>query len=110
MRDIAELKPREYQVQAVISFYTLFHLPRIQHANLLQIFQSYLPKGGLLLITMGDREFEGEHMLYKEPMWSSQWGTAKNRQLVEQAGYHIISDEIDESGGERHQVILAEKK
>ncbi|KKU44623.1 MAG: type 11 methyltransferase, partial [Microgenomates group bacterium GW2011_GWA2_46_7] len=38
VRDIAELKPREYQVQAVISFYTLFHLPRIQHANLLQIF------------------------------------------------------------------------
>ena len=110
VRDIAELKTREYQVQAVISFYTMFHLPRTQHAKLLQIIASYLPDGGMLLLTMGDREFEGEHMLYGEPMWSSQWGTAKNHKMVVEAGFGIIADEIDTSGGERHQVILAEKK
>ncbi|MFH1244294.1 MAG: class I SAM-dependent methyltransferase [bacterium] len=110
VRDINELKPREYQAQAVISFYTMFHLPRTQHAKLLQIMASYLPSGGMLLLTMGDREFEGEHVLCNEPMWSSQWGTAKNHQLVEQAGFRIILEEIDGSGGERHQLILGRKE
>ncbi|KKU15211.1 MAG: Methyltransferase type 11 [Microgenomates group bacterium GW2011_GWC2_45_8] len=110
VRDVSELKPREYLVQAVISFYTIFHIPRTQQADLLQVIASYLPSGGMLLITMGDREFEGEHILMGEPMWVSQWGTAKNHKLVEEAGYRIILDEIDESGGERHQVILGKKK
>lgn len=107
--DINELKEREYQVQAVVSFYTLFHMPRDQHLKMLKIMASFLPTGGILLITMGDREFEGSHILYGETLWSSQFGTAKNRQLVEAAGFKIISEEIDRSGGERHQVIIGEK-
>jgi hypothetical protein len=58
---------------------------------------------------MGDREFEGEHKLYGQPMWSSQWGTAKNRKMVEEGGFHILLEEMETSGGERHQIILAEK-
>lgn len=107
--DMRELKLGEYQVQAVVSFYTLFHIPRVEQARLLKIFVSYLPKGGILLVTMGDREFEGEHVLYGRPMWSSQYGTAKNRQMMEQAGLSIIIDEIDKSGGERHQIIMGQK-
>lgn len=108
--DIASLKNEEYEVQAVVSFYTLFHVNRTKHLELLKIIASYLPKGGMLLLTMGDREFEGEHVMYGAPMWSSQYGTRRNREIVEQAGFGVISDEIDVSGGERHQVILAEKK
>ncbi|MBP9669791.1 class I SAM-dependent methyltransferase [Candidatus Woesebacteria bacterium] len=108
--DVSELSMDEYDVQAVISFYTIFHTPREEHSKLLKTFASYLKKGGLLLITMGDREFEGGHELHGEKMWSSQFGTAKNRSLVESAGFKIITDELDNSGGERHQVIFAEKR
>lgn len=107
--DICDLRPGDYQVQAVVAFYALFHVPRSEHAQILCTISQNLVKDGLLLVTMGDREFEGEHKLYGVPMWSSQWGTAKNRQLVESAGFKIVIDEIDTSGGERHQVILAEK-
>jgi SAM-dependent methyltransferase len=107
--DIQDLAEREYSAEAVISFYTLFHTPREQQGKLLKIIASYLKKGGLLLITMGDREFEGEHELHGAKMWSSQFGTAKNRTLVESAGFKIITDELDTTGGERHQIILAEK-
>lgn len=108
--DIQDLKEGEYSVQAVISFYTIFHIPRDSQGKLLKVIASYLNKGGMLLITMGDREFEGEHDLHGVKMWSSQHGTVKNRNMVESAGFKIINEEMDMSGGERHQVILAEKK
>ncbi len=107
--DITTLKKRDYLVNAVVCFYTLFHLPRNEHKKMLTTMNSFLQKDGMLLVTMGDREFEGEHKMYETPMWSSQYGTAKNRQLVNEAGFEIVTDEIDNSGGERHQIILARK-
>jgi SAM-dependent methyltransferase len=107
--DISALKEREYSVDAVIAFYAIFHVPRETQGRLLKTIATYLPKKGLLLITMGDREFEGEHELHGVKMWSSQFSTAKNRALVEAAGFSVITDEIDNSGGERHQIVLAEK-
>lgn len=109
VKDIQDVKVGEYQAQAVVSFYTIFHIPRAKQGNLLKTMASFLPKGGMLLITMGDREFEGRHHLHGALMWASQYGTKKNREMVESAGFMIISDEIDISGGERHQVILAKK-
>lgn len=108
--DISQLKEREYQVQAIVCFYTMFHISREKHGKILGILGSYLSKGGILLISMGDREFEGTHHLHETMMWSSQFGTKKNRVLIEQAGFTILHEELDNTGGERHQVILAEKK
>ena len=107
--DIAELKESEYKMDGIVCFYTLFHLPRTQHKKLLTIMSSFLPKNGMLLVTMGDREFEGRHVMHGEEMWSSQFGTARNHQIVCEAGFEILMDEIDRSGGERHQIILARK-
>lgn len=107
--DIMTLQKGDYLVDAVISFYTWFYIPRNKQQERLEVVASWLPKGGKLLITMGDREFEGEHALYGARMWVSQYGTAKNRRMVEEAGFEIMLDELDNSGGERHQVILAQK-
>ena len=110
VRDMRELRVGEYRVDAVVSFYALFHAPRGEHARILSIWRSYLPKGGYLLATFGDRDFEGEHTLYGATVWSSQWGRSKNRALVERAGFEVIMDEVDRSGGESHQVILAKAR
>jgi trans-aconitate methyltransferase len=107
--DIATLAETEYQVQGVVVLYALFHLPRTDHPRILRVIASNMVRGGVLLITMGDHPFEGEHRLYGQTMWSSQWGTARNREMVESAGFRTIVDEMDTSGGERHQVIVAEK-
>ncbi len=108
--DIMQLEPRQYQVDAVISIYTWFHLPRDKQQERLRIVASYLPKGGLLLITMGDREFEGKHNLHGAILWSSQYGTVKNSEMVSGAGFEVLFTEIDNSGGERHQWIMAKKR
>ncbi len=108
--DIQNLVEREYQVQAIVSFYTIFHVSRTKQGEVLKTLASFLPHDGLLLLTMGDRAFEGTHQLYDTTMWSSQYGTRENTALVEAAGFAILLNETDTSGGERHQVILAKKQ
>ncbi len=108
--DMTELDEGDYKVDAVACLYAMFHVPREEQARLLRILASYLPVGGHLLITMGDKDFEGEHQLMGVTMWSSQWGPAKNSQMVAQAGFTILVDEMNTSASERHQVILAVKK
>lgn len=110
VREMQGLAFGEYQVQAVVSFYAIFHTPRNKHLEILSKLASYLPGGGWLLITMGDTEYEGTTLFHGVPMWWSQFGAKQNSKLVTQAGFEIVIDEIDRSGGERHQVILARKK
>jgi SAM-dependent methyltransferase len=108
VRDIATLQMGEFAADAVVSFYTLFHVPRTLHSHLLRTIRSFLPRNGWLLITMGDKDFEGVTDWYGQKMWWSQWGPEKNRILVTQAGFEIAVDEIDHSGAENHHIILAQ--
>lgn len=109
VQDIEQLQMGEHSVEAVIAFYTIFHLPKEKHLPLLKTINSFLPKGGLMLITMGDRDFEAWHDFYGQQVWSSHYAPAKNSALVRQAGFEILLDEIDSSGREKHQVILGRK-
>jgi 2-polyprenyl-3-methyl-5-hydroxy-6-metoxy-1,4-benzoquinol methylase len=108
--DIQDLKYGEYSVGGIICLYTMFHLPRNKHAEILRVMASFLPINGPLLISMGDREWEGVHTMYGQKVWASQWGIDKNLQLVKNAGFEIIFDTIDKSGRESHQIILAIRK
>lgn len=105
---IAEVE--KYLNDLVISFYAIFHTPRETHGEILKKIKSFLKTNGLLLITMGSSEWEGkEDNFFGGEMSWSHYGKEKNRQLVEEAGFEILLDEIDESGEEKHQVILAKK-
>lgn len=109
IRDIQTLQENEFTVDAVVSFYAFFHIPREKHLKLLQTVNSFLPIGGLVLLTMGDTDFEGYHKLYGVHMWSSQYNPQKNAQIVVDAGFEIISNTIDSSGKEKHQILLCRK-
>jgi cyclopropane fatty-acyl-phospholipid synthase-like methyltransferase len=109
IKDIASLKEKEFEVEAVVSFYTIFHLPRKKHQKLFKIINSFLRAGGLLLITMGTSDWEGTGDFYKTQMYWSHYGPEKNRKIIEEAGFEIIFDKIDTSGGEKHQITLARK-
>lgn len=110
VEDMRDLVANEYSVDAIVSFYALFHVARSSHKSVLQIWASFLRKDGLLLLTMGDRAFEGVHSLYGVKMWSSQWGVEKNLELVREVGFEIVEHNLDTSGAERHLVVLARKR
>lgn len=108
--DIQDLKNGEYSVDGIICLYTMFHLPRNKHTEIIRVMASFLPINGPLLISMGDREWEGVHTMYGQKVWASQWGIDKNLQLIRSAGFEIIYDFFDKSGRESHQIILARRK
>ncbi len=107
--DMQLLKPKEYSVDAVVCLYALFHIPRSDHSRMVKTFASYLPINGWLLISMGDRAFEGVHEMYGVASYSSQWGSVENKKIIESSGFKIYSEEFAMSNGERHQMILAQK-
>lgn len=107
--DMQLLKPNEYSVDAVVCLFALFHVPRSDHARVIKTFASFLPTNGWLLISMGDRAYEGAHEMYGVASYSSQWGSVENRRIIETAGLAIQHEEFSNSFGERHQMILAQK-
>lgn len=108
MRDMMELKDREFTVDAVVGFYAIFHTPREFHADLFRRIRSFLMPDGLVLVTMGAQEAEGtEPDFHGVEMYWSHYGPETNRAMVEKAGFAVELDEIDERAGEKHRIILA---
>jgi cyclopropane fatty-acyl-phospholipid synthase-like methyltransferase len=109
IKDISDLKKGEYQVDAVVSFYVILHIPRETQEELFEKIYSFLPKDGLALVTMASLEFEGIKDFYGVKMYWSHYGPEKNRQVIEKSGFEVILDEIESFRREKHQVILARK-
>ncbi len=110
VEDMSKFKDSEYRVNAVVSFYAIFHTPRETHQELFRKINSFLTPSGYLLITMGSSEWEGkEPNFHGVEMFWSHFDLKKNRELVEKAEFEILVDEIDDTGREKHQVILAKK-
>lgn len=107
--DMRNLSFGEYEVHGLVCLYAIFHIPRSEHKKMIETFASFLPVGGWMLISMGDRAYEGEHEMYGVVSYSSQWGSIENRRIVESAGFRIDFEEFAMSSGERHQMILAQK-
>ena len=42
-------------------------------------------------------------------MYWSHYGSEQNRKIIEKTGFEILLDEIDTSGDEKHQVVMARK-
>jgi len=110
VRDMSYLREGEYQIDAVVSFYAIFHTPRTTHQELFKCINSFLSSGGLVLVTMGSAAWEGiEDDFHGAMMYWSHYGSEQNREIIERAGFKVLLDEIDTSGGERHQIFLARK-
>lgn len=108
VRDMSDLRVGEFNVGGIVSMYAIFHTPRERHRELLEKFASFMPDGGALLMTMGAGEWEGfEGDFHGGEMYWSHYGADTNTELVEQAGFQVVSDEIDRSADEEHQVIIA---
>jgi cyclopropane fatty-acyl-phospholipid synthase-like methyltransferase len=109
VQDMLDLKPGEYRVDGIVALYSIFHTPRERHQELLDTLASYLSPGGAMLITMGASEWEGEEEFHGVRMSWSHFGAARNVEMVESAGCRVLVNEIDHSGDEQHQVIIARK-
>jgi len=107
--DMSEMDFQQNSFDAIVSFYAIFHIPKEDHLELFKRIFNLLKDGGLFLATLGYEEWESCEEFCGVTMHWSHYDKDKNLQLVKQTGFEIITAEVDESGGERHFVVLAMK-
>ena len=93
--DFAELDFYEASFDAVVAFYSIVHVPRAQHSALFADIRRWLKPGGLFLASLSrvggpDRteEWLGVEMFF------SGFPAETNRQLVHEAGFELLFDEV----------------
>lgn len=119
---IADICAFETQLQfdAIVCWFTLFHIPASEYLAVLRKLHSLLNPHGVLCITFADTNVEPEGTelkiideqtieseMFGERFKHSGYPAENNSQLIEEAGFTIISDKLDQPG---NQVILARKK
>jgi len=107
------------QFDAIICWFTLFHVHATKHLEILKKFHAFLKPKGILLITFADTnqvvnsphtiidEYTIESEMFGERFCHSGRPAPMNSALVKEAGFNILIDKIDQPG---NQVILASKK
>lgn len=81
---------------AVVSFYTLEHIPRAEHATILRRICRWLRPGGLLLISMEAGEYDNvEGTWLGVPMFLSCYDPDTMVRLVEDAGFVLVERAIE---------------
>ena len=98
----------ENSFDAVVSFYAIFHIPREEHTKLFQKIREWVKEDGVILVTMGPDEmdnFKGE-IGGEEMLWSS-YSQEKNLELIEEAGFDVLEDYVEDWRDETHHWVLA---
>lgn len=106
--DLLEIDIEQEKYEAIISLYTIFHVPREKHNKVLGRIHEWLKPGGCLLLTVGieEGEYEGEFVGSKMT-WSS-YSKERNIQMVKKAGFDIL-EKYEQDDEENHLWILARK-
>ena len=109
-KDMTELDFENDSFDGLTAFYSIIHVPREKHSLLLQSFHRILKPEGTMLICMGPDEWEATDDYHGIRMFWSHYSPEKSLQLVEEAGFQIVSGKILVRGGEKHYWILAINK
>jgi SAM-dependent methyltransferase len=93
----------------IISVYTLWHIPRVNHPDIIQNFHRMLTQDGVLVLNTGVYESEGMSNFFGEPMLWSTNNPEKTLSVVKNLGFEIIYEGVLKLGGERQYWIFARK-
>ncbi len=81
---------------AVVSFYTVEHVPRSTHLRVFQRIASFLKPGGYLLLSVEAADYDDEQgMWLGVPMFLSVYRPEVTKSLVEEAGFRILETGIE---------------
>ncbi len=111
LRDMATLKEDEHSVDAVVSFFAMFHIDRRYHRDLLYRLRSYLQEGGLILVTTGRSDWEGEEDFLGVQMLWSHFDEAANGELIRDSGFTVLFEGLHRGNSigdnDWHPIFLA---
>ena len=90
---------------AVISFYTLEHIPREEHQTIVRRIYHWLRPGGLLLISLEAGDFDSVMFEWLGvPMFMSCFDPQTMKQLVNEAGFELLETAIETQVEQNHDV------
>lgn len=93
--DMVRLPFRNRSFEAVAAFYSMTHVPRVEHASLLAGIARVLRPGGCAVLTMGSADNPDgiDEDWLGAPMFFSHFDGDRNVALVREAGFEIMSAE-----------------
>ena len=111
--DFSKLDFGTQKFDAIIAFYSIFHIPRGEQQELFNKMSSLLVDGGLILVTLAtsDSEDVEENWTGARMAWS-QYDPNKYKAMLVQAVFEITESEYEGQPGdeEYHWWVLAKKK
>lgn len=110
--DIGSMRFDAASFDAIVSFYTLFHVPRDEHEGLLQRFYDWLRPGGHLLISVARTSHEGytEADFFGAAMFWSHFEAEWYVHALERTGFDDVRESSIPPGsgdGHDHPVLFA---
>jgi RimJ/RimL family protein N-acetyltransferase/predicted TPR repeat methyltransferase len=90
--DMVALEFEPTSFDAVVALYSLIHIPRSEHAEMINSIASWLKPNGIIVVTMGADSVEDgfESNWLGVPMFWSHFDSETNKKLVTDAGFEII--------------------
>lgn len=96
---------------AVVAWDSLFHVDRMHHAAIYRRIAGALMPGGRFLLTTGGTEDAGfTDRMHGETFFYSSWTPQRVTELLEEAGFTIELNEVDQPEGRGHVVVLARRR
>ena len=107
--DMRQLGFDDGRFDGICAFYSLFHVPREEHLQILIEFNRLLRQDGALIFSTGKSAWEGIEDFHGTPMFWSHPDRQVTRQWVIDAGFSVTMSEVLELGGEEPYWVMARK-
>lgn len=107
--DMRRLRFDDGRFDGICAFYSLFHVPREEHLQVLIEFNRLLRQNGVLIFSTGKSAWQGTGDFHGTRMFWSHPDRDVTRQWVLDAGFAVMMSEVRELGGEEHYWVMAKK-
>lgn len=119
LADIMSLRLPPACFDAVVAFYSIFHIPRDEHPALFRKIHRWLKPGGYLLCTLSNYSEEGytEEGFFGETMYWSNYSLREYSDILADSGFSVLESGATGSGYEEgaeepresHPLVFAQK-
>ena len=118
--DVMSVRLPPSSFDAIVAFYSVFHLPREEHPRLFRRIHRWLRPGGYLLCTLSHRSEEGytEEGFYGVTMYWSNFGLEEYIDILTGVGFVLLEtkstgcgcEDATQETSEDHPLVLARKQ
>ena len=93
----------------VVCFYALYHVPRVNHRDILKNIFRMLKPGGVLVFSIGSSAWEGVEDFHGTQMYWSHYAPGVYGDMLEEIGFDIVFAEDIDHGEETHFWFIVSK-